>query len=240
MVVSRTVALMACTAGVLLAASATAFGITSPKQMRPNSWWSVPKTHLRDVAPSRAKYPRIQARMGVKAVVANWSGGAFDTRRSRLIVWGGGHNGYGGNEIYAFNVDSLKWERLTDPTPNPVNGPRAQVNPDGTPNSRHTYNGLACVAHADRFFASGGAVHALDPSTSIWTAYQAPGAPRPTKTGIYGRWQYVPGLDVFILVTSVDEDVHFYKMPRLGKPKTGPEAEAGGSVPRIGSRRTLS
>jgi hypothetical protein len=38
--------------------------------------------------------------------MAAWGGGAHDTKRDRLIVWGGGHGDYGGNELYAFDVNT--------------------------------------------------------------------------------------------------------------------------------------
>jgi len=46
-----------------------------------------------------------------------WSGGAFDTTRDRLVVWGGGHADYPGNELYVFDLGTLRWQRLTDPSP---------------------------------------------------------------------------------------------------------------------------
>src|SRR5262249_54969665 len=33
-----------------------------------------------------------------------WSGGAWDDRNQRLIVWGGGHSDYAGNEVSALNL----------------------------------------------------------------------------------------------------------------------------------------
>ncbi len=124
--------------------------------MTPDSWRFVPGTAMSRVAPDPAKFPGIQGRMGPDAVVAAWSGGAFDTKRNRLVLWGGGHTDYYGNEVYAFSVDTLAWERLTEPNPKPsLNN---ELNADGTPNGRATYNGLAYDAHADRLFAFGGAV----------------------------------------------------------------------------------
>lgn len=111
-----------------------------------NTWVEVPNTHLNSVAPS-----------GWSAnVIAPWGGAAFDTQRSRLIVWGGGHNDYYGNELYTYEVANERWVRLTDPTSNYATC--SDNNGDGTPNSRHTYNGLAYIAHADRFFGIGGAL----------------------------------------------------------------------------------
>jgi hypothetical protein len=135
-----------------------------------NSWVAFPFTQMQTVTPTAADFPNIWGATGPSAIMGAWCGGAFDTKRTRLIVWGGGHNDYYGNELYVFNVDSLKWFRITDPTPNPNLG--GQTNPDGTPNSRHTYGGLAYIEHADRFFACGGAV-AYPPGScgadKVWT-----------------------------------------------------------------------
>ncbi len=70
-----------------------------------------------------------------------WGSGIFDDDRDRLVVWGGGHNDYSGNELYAFgpvNGASPQWTRLTNPSNPPANNtPHAA---DGRPVSRHTYN----------------------------------------------------------------------------------------------------
>jgi hypothetical protein len=57
----------------------------------------------------------------------------------------------------------------------------------------------------------------LNPETHEWKSYEHPGAPYDTdKTKfverIYGRWRYVPSVNAFITVTSVDADVYFYKL----------------------------
>lgn len=93
-----------------------------------------------------------------------YSGGAFDTKRSRFIIWGGGHQDYEGNEVYAFDCETLKWHRLTNPTPNPT-PLSADVLYDGNPGSRHTYNGMAYIAHADRLFETGGSIFSSGSAT---------------------------------------------------------------------------
>jgi len=327
------------------------------RRMAPNSWFAVSDTKMRKASPDPLQYPKIQLVSGVKSVISTWSGGIYDTRRDRLVVWGGGTSSYAGNEIYAFRMDDLAWERVTEPTADPALG--RQINNDGTPAGRSTYNGLAYIAHADRMFATGGAiaqnagnvgadltwtfdferrrwsdmkpsgsrpqtqamnacaydpetrkvwwldqgglfsydfdanrwtkfatetglydrtmavdtkrgriiavglgevlsidlhaaspkpepwkttggegfikgrpgldydpvadrivgwaggpVYSLDPDTGAWTAHDAPGAPKPTESGIYGRWRYVASLDAFVVVTDVDENVHFFKPGR--------------------------
>jgi hypothetical protein len=89
--------------------------------------------------------------------MAEWSGGAFDTRRDRLLVWGGGHSGYAGNELYAFDLRTLKWQRMTEPSRDIGGDPRTGYYPDGYPRSRHTYDSLEYVPGTDLFCAFGGA-----------------------------------------------------------------------------------
>ena len=129
------------------------------RDMAPNTWLQVPNSHLETVFPDYQWTwdNGVYGVTGPGSVIGAWGGGAYDTKRDRLILWGGGHNNYRGNEIYLFDVATLKWIRYTDPTPHPVDC--GQVNSDGTPNSRHTYGGLEYITHADRFFASGGALN---------------------------------------------------------------------------------
>jgi hypothetical protein len=126
--------------------TAATFSAVDLVNMPENSWVQIPNTHLSSVAPS-----------GWSAdVIDPWGGAALDTKRNRLIVWGGGHNDYFGNELYAYEIDNERWVRLTNPTSNYATC--SDNNSDGTPVSRHTYNGLAYIAHADRFFGIGGAL----------------------------------------------------------------------------------
>jgi hypothetical protein len=94
-------------------------------------------------------------------VVSKWGGG--DVARAGLyigsvfnlgnflVIWGGGHTDYSGNEVYAygpFEVMAPAWNRLRDPTSPPLD----DVNIDGSGNlvSRHTYQSLACVSDGVR------------------------------------------------------------------------------------------
>jgi len=115
-------------------------------------WTAIAGTEFERICPDD---PGIRAVVGCRAVASAWGGGIADTTHDRLIVWGGGHNDYWGNEVYAFDVGSLSISRLTDPSP-----PTGCVSTlaDGRPNSRHTYDSLAYVAHARRMFAFGGAI----------------------------------------------------------------------------------
>jgi hypothetical protein len=130
--------------------SLMAFGNSTIINLPANSWYKVPNSQMNKVCPSTA------SSYGCRCVMTAWNGGAFNENRDELVVFGGGHNDYDGNEIYVFKIQSLSWERITDPS-YPSNRCR-EVNSDNTPVSRHTYNGLAVIGHVDRFFALGGAL----------------------------------------------------------------------------------
>ncbi len=121
-------------------------------------WQSIPNTKIRAVCAGENGFPQVLGNSGCWSITGAWNGGVFDSRRNRLIVWGGGHNDYFGNELYAFNLDSLTLERLTDPglptasscTPAIANGTQ--------PNSRHTYDGIEYVTNLDKMFVFGGSL----------------------------------------------------------------------------------
>lgn len=124
--------------------------------LEPGHWYEVPNSHLDSVDPCPSSDCSWSAVEGVDAVMNDWSGGAFDTFRDRLIVWGGGHGGYAGNELYVFSLSTLAWERVSEPS-DPVTAD-ADYAPDGAPTSRHTYNYVQYIpAPVDRFCSFGGA-----------------------------------------------------------------------------------
>jgi hypothetical protein len=107
--------------------------------LKPGSWIELPcKNKIEGVLPK----PLPEGNSGPMSVVEKWSSGAYDSKRDRLVVWGGGHQDYQGNELYAFDLKTLTWERLTDPT--------------ATPTAVHTYDALEYLPKEDRFWAQGG------------------------------------------------------------------------------------
>jgi hypothetical protein len=90
---------------------------------------------------------------GYLAIVTSWGSGVLNTvgvtyqgvfiPGTFLVIWGGGHHDYAGNELYAYGpleANSPIWRRLTDPTiPAPTDVPR---DANGYPVSRHTYDTL--------------------------------------------------------------------------------------------------
>ena len=121
----------------------------------PGEWYEVPNSNVSAINPCPANNCNYSGAPGQKSVILAWSGGAYDTKRDRLILWGGGHGDYGGNEIYGFDVNTLKWIMLTKPSTNIADG---EVYPDGRPSSRHTYGGLLYLANVDKLWASNGSV----------------------------------------------------------------------------------
>ncbi|MBC7466287.1 MAG: hypothetical protein H7256_09865 [Bdellovibrio sp.] len=120
----------------------------------PGQWLEIPDSELYKV------FPKPEAPGYASAVIAAWSGGAYDTKRDRMIIWGGGHSDYAGNEIYSFDLNALKWSRLTDPSllDGSLNRFDSGYYTDGLPVARHTYNYLQYLPDPiDRFCSFGGA-----------------------------------------------------------------------------------
>ncbi|MEZ5481332.1 MAG: hypothetical protein R3E73_03890 [Porticoccaceae bacterium] len=86
------------------------------------------------------------------------SGGDFDSKRNRLMIFGGGHADYCGNEWLAFDLDELGWHLLSGPSDLVGYDDQSGKTPDGNPASRHTYNGLAYIASSDEFLVHGGSL----------------------------------------------------------------------------------
>ena len=130
--------------------------------IKPGHWYRVPNSKLIKVVPK----PHPQGNSGPGSIISEWSSGAFDTNRNRLIVWGGGHTDYSGNELYAFELKSLRWRRLTNPSRNIGGKESSGYYPDGKPRSRHTYDYVEYIPPPfDRFCSFGGA--GLYPSGQI-------------------------------------------------------------------------
>lgn len=114
---------------------------------------------------------------GCSALISAWSSGVWDPARRQMLVFGGGHNDYAGNEVYAFSAKTLTWTRLTQPSPKPYNKDPLD---DGKPVSRHTYDGLTWIDHETKMLAWGGArsndgngtnvTWLFDPALSTWSS----------------------------------------------------------------------
>ena len=121
--------------------------------LQPGQWYEVPNSFMRSLDPcASSNCPNDWGSQN--GVINAWNSAAFDTLRNRLIVWGGGHSDYAGNEIYAFSVDTLSWNRITNHSTNVADD--VDPYPDGRPNPRHTYGTEVYIPTIDRFWVAGG------------------------------------------------------------------------------------
>ncbi|MBW8886209.1 MAG: hypothetical protein JF616_00515 [Fibrobacteres bacterium] len=110
------------------------------EDLKPGQWVELPCTNkIRNVLPTP-----IPDGNGPEKIIDAWNSGVYDTKRDRLLIWGGGHHDYQGNEIYAFDIAAFTWERVTDPSATPV--------------AVHTYDGIEYLPRYDKMFSQGGSV----------------------------------------------------------------------------------
>ncbi len=127
--------------------------------LKPGHWLEVANSRLLDweLKPDdigQELYDAKRGNTGIKGLIRAWNGGAYDTKRDRLLVWGGGHADYAGNEIYGFNINTYAWESVTRPSIGPYDGFESLE--DGAPNSRHAYDGEVYIGGAlDKFVVLG-------------------------------------------------------------------------------------
>lgn len=146
------------------------------------------------------------------AVVEAYSGGAFAANKGAngsLLVWGGGHGDYGGNEVYSFDVDTGVWSRLSSPsTPDTCSVLEGEL-ADGGPCSAHSWNYLSyhpgthslAILTESAMYPSGSdstaRVHLFDVNAHTWRR----GARKPTLNTFAGAEgacsAYDPNRDVF-------------------------------------------
>lgn len=99
--------------GIAVAANLSTFLSSHTAVALEFGWDELPNTHMRYVCPPNTTEYNFADRCN-NAINA-WSGGVLDTLRNRLLIWGGGHGDYYGNEVYALNLNGFTFSRLTDP-----------------------------------------------------------------------------------------------------------------------------
>ncbi|MGO9516162.1 MAG: hypothetical protein ACLPND_03875 [Candidatus Korobacteraceae bacterium] len=189
---------------------------TSPATARPGGlpsgpgWHHLANTHMRSVCLGEVSDGMYADASMTKTTaydfncnqIIPWSGAAADDEHKRLIVWGGGHSDYAGNEVSVLNLTGTPaWERFTGPTmPIPFNWDGkhweglkpyfvllhqgGQPKPGASPSSRHTYGGLQYVPYQNKLYSFGGSVAnggyfsqevwTLDMGTKTWTMLGPP------------------------------------------------------------------
>lgn len=121
-----------------------------------------------------------------------------------LVVTGGGHADYGGNEVYVFPFDTMQWKRINNPSlainalaPNPSVTPpgsdpvHGELS-DGAPIASHTYSLLTAIPGGNKGrllqfaknhmswvgSACSGFAHVCDLETGVWSRFSTNAAPQ--------------------------------------------------------------
>jgi hypothetical protein len=216
------------------------------------TWFEAPSTMMRPVcAPDTLG---VRGLSGCLAVVYANSGGAYDSARRRMILWGGGHEDYWGNELYGFDLRTGTWSRVTEPSIVP-DGVLSQdffsrdPLPDGLPVPRSTFDGIEFLEDLGQLWAHGG-TRARDGNATglVWVFDAASGwSERASNAGTYqlASAYHAPsrqvltnnssGLDVY----DVDAD-RWTSLPGWGARPLWPRYALGGArTAVIDSRRGL-
>jgi hypothetical protein len=91
------------------------------------------------------------------AVVYAWSSFAWDPNRGHLLLWGGGHANYMGNEIYVWQGSNGLWTRGSVPSRVVLTNSGYFIADGAAPQSSHTYDNNIFAPVNDLFFTFGGA-----------------------------------------------------------------------------------
>jgi hypothetical protein len=132
-------------------------------QMPPNSWLQVNANFYSDVWTPASREPLDNGSpQNPSKIILPWSGFAWDSNRGDIILYGGGHANYPGNDVYRWHSSNLQWERASLPSEihnDPVAGFLAIDGVDNAPIASHTYDNNIFLPIADRFQTWGGATY---------------------------------------------------------------------------------
>ncbi len=132
-------------------------------------WVRVNQNTYKEVwAPPDLRALRSGANAQPYAIIRAWSSFTWDTNRGDLLLFGGGHGNYAGNEVYRWRATTGMWERASLPSEvdlvpfDTVNvRTRSHHIPiDGAmnaPQSAHTYDNTIFLPTLDRMLTFGGA-----------------------------------------------------------------------------------
>jgi hypothetical protein len=95
-------------------------------------------------------------------IIIPWSSFAWDSKRGDVILYGGGHANYPGNDVYRWRGATRQWERASLPseiTHDDLGNWIAIDGVDAAPSSAHTYDNNVYLPIVDRFLTFGGAAY---------------------------------------------------------------------------------
>ncbi len=93
-------------------------------------------------------------------IITAWSSFAWDSNRGNLLLYGGGHANYRGNEVYLWRGATQMWERASLPSEmrqDSLGNWNAIDSADAAPASAHTYDNTLFFPGIDRMVVVGGA-----------------------------------------------------------------------------------
>ncbi len=92
-----------------------------------------------------------------------YSGMVYNDVNHSILLFGGGHNNYWGNEVYQFDFTTLTWNQLYQPDPcsaytNSNYDPSrpGMLISSGRPFSRHTYDQMVFISHLNKLWIHSG------------------------------------------------------------------------------------
>jgi hypothetical protein len=95
-------------------------------------------------------------------IILAWSGFTWDPNRGDLLLYGGGHANYSGNDVYRWRGSTRQWERASLPSQikqDDLGNFQAIDGWDNAPGSAHTYDTNSFFPHLDRMVVFGGAAY---------------------------------------------------------------------------------
>lgn len=93
-------------------------------------------------------------------ILLAWSSFAWDCRRGDVLLYGGGHANYPGNDTYRWRATTGRWERMSLPSQIMQDALGNWIAVDGAfaaPAAAHTYDNLVYLPIVDRWLVLGGA-----------------------------------------------------------------------------------
>jgi len=113
-------------------------------------------------------------------IILAWSSFAWDPNRAALLLYGGGHANYRGNDVYLWRASTQMWERASLPSEmvqTPLGYWNAIDGVDKAPASAHTYDNTIFLPILDRMLVLGGAA---DPNGGHYLTQDTPTTVRTT------------------------------------------------------------
>lgn len=136
--------------------------LTSLLGTTPEGGWVQANTNsFSDAWPTGADAVNVNSYSNPGRIVSAWSSFAWDSTRQDLLLFGGGHANYAGNEMYVWDGATGKWGLGSLPSRTVSAGPyQPSYIVDGVaPQSVHTYDNNLYLPHNDMFVTFGGAVY---------------------------------------------------------------------------------